>query len=67
MLIPPSSVPVSGGLELLFDKKKDHNLEVPDTAAKESDGRLKMRDLLAWMKTNLLKERPELFLVDDSV
>jgi len=51
----------SGGLELLFGKVKDHNIEIvgKDTIA--------LKELLQWMKQNMLKERPELFLVDNSV
>lgn len=51
----------SGGAELLFDKIKKHSIKLP---VKE---KWNIRSLLVWMKDNLLKERPELFLKDDSV
>jgi ubiquitin related modifier 1 len=55
------TVEFSGGLELLFDKKKNHSLEFPD------DKSLTLRDLVRWIKDHLLKERAELFYIDDSV
>lgn len=51
----------SGGAELLFDKQKTHNVELSD---KEN---WTIRSLIAWVKDNLLKERPELFVQGDSV
>eukprot|EP01115_Flamella_aegyptia_P001133 TRINITY_DN11783_c0_g1_i1.p2 TRINITY_DN11783_c0_g1~~TRINITY_DN11783_c0_g1_i1.p2 ORF type:complete len:67 (-),score=20.57 TRINITY_DN11783_c0_g1_i1:88-288(-) len=47
-----------GGLELLFDKKKQYDVEIADK------DKILLKDLLQWMKNNLLKERPELFLQD---
>lgn len=52
----------SGGAELLFDKIKKHSIKLPEKSDKWT-----IRSLLVWMKDNLLKERPELFLKDDSV
>lgn len=52
----------SGGLELLFDRRKDINSDVP-----QSSGKLSIRQLLPWMRDHLLSERPELFMKDDSV
>jgi ubiquitin related modifier 1 len=50
----------SGGAELLFDKVKKHGISLP--------GKVKtIRTLLPWIRDNLLKERPELFLKDDTV
>ncbi|PRP77610.1 hypothetical protein PROFUN_00471 [Planoprotostelium fungivorum] len=54
------SIEFSGGLELLFGKKKQHSVEVDK---KE----IVLRDLLQWIKENLLKERPELFLSQQTV
>lgn len=50
----------SGGLELLFDKKKSHEIELPQDS-------IPLKDLLQWLKGNLLKERPELFLTGENV
>jgi len=47
-----------GGAELLFDKKKEHHVSVPTKTIGE---------LLPWIKDNLLKERPELFLQGETV
>ncbi|KAL4218902.1 Ubiquitin-related modifier 1 [Mactra antiquata] len=52
----------SGGAELLFDKKKKHDVNLP---AKETPWTIK--DLLPWMKDNMLKERPELFIQGETV
>ena len=50
----------SGGLELLFDKVKEHKIEL--------DGSTKpLRDVIMYIKDNLLKERPELFVIDGTV
>ncbi len=48
-------------MELLFDKVKHLDVEFQD---KET---ISLKDLLKWLKENKLKERPELFVVDDSV
>ncbi|XP_050237673.1 ubiquitin-related modifier 1 homolog 2 isoform X2 [Mercurialis annua] len=53
-----------GGLELLCDSVKIHNVNV-DT--KNGGDKLIMKDLLAWVRTNLIKERPEMFMKGDSV
>ena len=54
----------SGGAELLFNKVKKHQIELPD---KLNGGSWTLRDLIAWIKDNLLQERPELFVQEDSV
>ncbi|KAJ8962949.1 hypothetical protein NQ314_005666 [Rhamnusium bicolor] len=56
------NVEFGGGAELLFDNKKVHDVLLPH---KEKEWIL--GDLLVWLKDNLLKERPELFLQDESV
>ncbi len=50
----------SGGLELLFNKIKKYDVDLPQTI-------VTLKDLLQYMKDNLLKERPELFLQESSV
>ncbi|KAG0565960.1 hypothetical protein KC19_7G027200 [Ceratodon purpureus] len=53
-----------GGLELLFGSQKKHEVDVvPPNGMKE----VTMESLLAWIKENLLKERPEMFLKENSV
>ncbi|XP_069689743.1 ubiquitin-related modifier 1 isoform X2 [Periplaneta americana] len=51
-----------GGAELLFDNIKKHDVTLPETKEKWT-----IKSLLVWIKDNLLKERPELFLQGDSV
>ena len=51
-----------GGAELLFDKVKNHDVVLPD-----SKDTWTIRTLLVWIKDNMLKERPELFIQGDSV
>lgn len=51
----------SGGAELLFGKNRQHKVELPRVDSKWTIGKL-----LAWIKDNLLQERPELFLKDPS-
>ncbi|KAF6775476.1 hypothetical protein AHF37_05490 [Paragonimus kellicotti] len=45
----------SGGSELLFGKVKEHEVDIPSTV-------VHLKDLLSWIRENLLQERPELFL-----
>ncbi|PWA47455.1 ubiquitin related modifier 1 [Artemisia annua] len=53
-----------GGLELLCNSVKIHSVDV-DLPAEEK--KLTMKHLLAWVKSNLIKERPEMFMKGDSV
>lgn len=55
------SIELSGGAELLFGNVKSHQVDLSGTNVTT------IRHLLVWIKNNLLKERPELFLKDDSV
>ncbi|CAG9854121.1 unnamed protein product [Phyllotreta striolata] len=56
------TVEFSGGAELLFNNKKSHDVDLPD-----KDTNWTIANLLLWIKDNLLQERPELFLQDNSV
>ncbi|XP_058644623.1 ubiquitin-related modifier 1 isoform X2 [Onychostoma macrolepis] len=51
-----------GGAELLFDGVKNHHVTLPG----QSDP-WDMKQLLAWIRGNMLKERPELFMQGDTV
>ncbi|CAI9297493.1 unnamed protein product [Lactuca saligna] len=53
-----------GGLELLCDNVKIHSVDV-DLPAEEK--KLTMKHLLAWVRSNLIKERPEMFMKGDTV
>ncbi|KAL0479426.1 ubiquitin related modifier 1 [Acrasis kona] len=52
-------VEFSGGLELLFDKATRLTVDV--------DEKTTIKDLIAYLKQNHLKEKPELFMSGDSV
>ncbi|KAK6132372.1 hypothetical protein DH2020_033893 [Rehmannia glutinosa] len=54
-----------GGLELLCNSVKIHQVNV-DTQA-EGMKLLTMKHLLSWVRTNLIKERPEMFMKGDTV
>ncbi|XP_010518205.1 PREDICTED: ubiquitin-related modifier 1 homolog 1 [Camelina sativa] len=56
-----------GGLELLCDSEKIHkvNVDLPNGAAADDD--FTMKHLLSWVRTNLIKERPEMFMKGDTV
>lgn len=66
-----------GGLELLFDNKRSHRIDLParipaassSTAASEeaSDRPTDVQYLIHWLKDNLLKERAELFIEEGTV
>ena len=51
-----------GGAELLLDGLKKTGASVPGKT-----GELSAKTLIAWVRDNLLKSRPELFVQDDSV
>ncbi|XP_059394977.1 ubiquitin-related modifier 1 isoform X4 [Carassius carassius] len=51
-----------GGAELLFDGVKNHHVRLPG----QSDP-WDMKQLLAWIRGNMLKERQELFMQGDTV
>lgn len=59
------NIQFGGGAELLFDKIKKREVELPAVnkyftySQKE---KWTIKELLVWIKDNLLKERPELFL-----
>ncbi|XP_052037987.1 ubiquitin-related modifier 1 isoform X1 [Apodemus sylvaticus] len=55
-------VEFGGGAELLFDGVKKHRVTLPG-----QEDPWDIRNLLVWIKKNLLKERPELFIQGDSV
>ncbi len=56
-------VELSGGLELLFGNVKHFDCDIPSP----DSGLLTMRTIISWVKSNLLKERVELFASGDSL
>ena len=50
-----------GGAELLVNKQKQHQV----TLAKDKEWRI--QELLYWIRDNILAERPELFLKENTV
>ncbi|GAB2263912.1 hypothetical protein Droror1_Dr00026046 [Drosera rotundifolia] len=58
------TVEFGGGLELLCDSVKVHNVDID---VPEGENKLTMTRLLSWVRTNLIKERPEMFVKGDTV
>ena len=56
-------VEFGGGLELLFSNQKSHKVKIPTADNRPSD----VKHLIHWLRDNLLKEREELFLENDTV
>ena len=56
------TIEFSGGAELLFDKVKNHKVTLPVDGTPWN-----LRRLISWISSNLLKERPELFVQGDTV
>lgn len=55
----------AGGAELLFDKIKKREIVLPELIKYFpdcTDNKWTIKHLLVWIKDNLLRERPELFL-----
>ena len=55
-------VEFGGGAELLFQGMKKHQVTLPG-----QEEPWNIQNLLIWVKKNLLKERPELFIAGDSL
>ena len=55
-------VEFTGGAELLFDSIKKHTVQLP-----AQDQPWTIRLLISWIRTHLLKERPELFVQGETV
>ena len=53
----------SGGAELLFNNNKKHDVRLPDNQLQPWT----LKSLIKWVQDNLLKERPELFVLGDTV
>lgn len=53
----------SGGLELLFDNQRSMEVEIP----MDRDEQLTVREAMAWMRDNVLVERPEMFMKGDTM
>ena len=56
------TVEFTGGAELLFGNVKKHRLSLP-----VQDKRWTLRLLINWVRQNMLKERPELFMQGENV
>ena len=57
-------VEFSGGLELLFSNQKSQRVEIPTAT---NDKPTDVNYLIYWLKNNLLKERGELFVENNTV
>ena len=62
-------VEFSGGAELLFDNAKSVDLDLAkcNGGGDDGGGAWNVAKLIAYLKENLLKERPELFVKDGTV
>jgi len=56
------SLEFRGGAELLFGGVKDHQVMLP-----ESDTKWTVRDLLVWIRDNLLQQRTDMFMQGTTV
>ncbi|KAK3589259.1 hypothetical protein CHS0354_008324 [Potamilus streckersoni] len=58
----PITLEFSGGAELLFDRQKRHDIDLP-----KQENPWRIQELLPWIRDNILKERPELFMQGNTV
>ena len=58
-------VEFGGGLELLFSNQKSYKVKIPKKTSDNNPSDVKY--LIHWLRDNLLKEREELFLENDTV
>lgn len=49
-------------MELLFDNQRNVQVDIPATSEI-----LTVRETMAWMRDNLLRERPEMFMKGDTI
>ncbi|XP_059152772.1 ubiquitin-related modifier 1-like isoform X2 [Physella acuta] len=56
------SVEFSGGAELLCGNIKKHDIHLP-----KQDSKWQIKNLLLWLKDNIIQERPELFMQGNTV
>ncbi|KAI8915365.1 hypothetical protein PhCBS80983_g02793 [Powellomyces hirtus] len=54
----------SGGMELLFNNEKSKQVTLPETF---TPGSATLKELLPWVRDNLLTERAELFMQGETV
>lgn len=50
---------------MLFDNQRSIDVDIPMNAAIVSD--MTVRDAMIWMRDHLLRERPEMFMKDDTM
>ena len=61
-------VEFSGGLELLFGNQTHHQVVIPKLVDVEGNSqRTNVKYLIQYLRENLLKERPELFVENETV
>jgi len=62
-------VEFGGGLELLFSNQRTHLIDIASTVPRgDREGQpADIEFLIYWLKDNLLKERPELFIIEDGI
>jgi ubiquitin related modifier 1 len=58
-----------GGLELLFSNRRTHLIDIPSMIPQgaRKGQPVDISFLVHWLKQNLLRERPELFIEDGTV
>lgn len=54
----------AGGAELLFNRVKKHDIDLPDQVDSKP---WTLKNLIAWVRDNLLQERPELFVLGETI
>ncbi|XP_014209755.1 ubiquitin-related modifier 1 homolog [Copidosoma floridanum] len=57
----PLTIEFRGGAELLFENKKKHSITL------SGDEEWTLNTLILWLRDNMLSERPELFVSEDTV
>lgn len=54
-----------GGAELMFNHQKQHSITLP--LPEEGEANWSMKSLLNWIKLNMIKENPDMFIQGASV
>lgn len=58
---------LSGGMELLFNNERQHTLKIPAHSPADPHQPAKLRDLIFYIRDNMMTEKKELFVDKDTV
>lgn len=67
LLLGQADVFLSGGMELLFDNERQHTVKIPAQSSSDPSQPAKLRDLIFYIRDNMMTEKKDLFVDKDTV